>query len=237
MIQDSNGIIGSITWAKTVDYGDGLAETGRIWFLANIIANFKLPIPSGTPDLKPIVPSSLQDSHGHWIRGPGEWSDPKDVSRDQIDPMMMCLCLFPMFDGYVKGTLNDIVRNWFRYPNGDICSPEHLSHFFRHKKGWYFKPLFYLGDVFTLINSLIISFVTGTNTDKVDNDLNFIISLAYAEYWYSTFISRLAARIYFRHRPNGYLWALKLYYTPDDGNEDLINFYLPVLEWLKERTK
>lgn len=223
MIIDTNGLIASKTWAGNIDCGDSLAETGRIYFLKSLCTI--------VDELQPFKRAliCLKNSKGEWIRNPTSYTDPKDVSRDQLDPMIMCLSI----NGYEEDTKNEfrnIVTNWFRYPNGDLCSAEHTAHFYRGQNRPWLRGLFYIGDLFTLLNTLIIC-VSGYS--YVANDLNHIISLCFAEKFYPTFISRLAAIIYLKNRD--YVKALSLYYTESSGNSDLVRYYLSGLFWLRDR--
>ncbi len=209
MIIDGNGLICSKDWAGGIDHGDTLAETGRIYFLKKLcnIEDSLMPFEDAV--------KLLHNADGKWIRAPEQWTDPKDVSRDQLDPIAMC---GELYQYHLKPV-------WF-YPNWDIASPEHRSHFFRYRKN-------YLADLFMLLNTLIICFVTARFRSQVKNDLNHIISLCFAENAGHTFISRFAARAYLRFRD--YKWALLNYYTPQSGNGDAVKYYLAGLTWLSSK--
>lgn len=212
MTLDGYGLIVSKTWADSpehpnIDGGDTLAETGRIYFLKKLcnIADTLMPFYRAI-DL-------LRDDKFQLRRHPDTWNNPKDVSRDQLDPMIMCMKLY----AYLPPP-----QHLF-YPNGDIASPEHLSHFNRPR--WYVL----IADLFMLLNTLIICFLY---PKKVENDLNHIVSLCFAERFGPTRISKLAAETYLRHRD--YQLALATYYQPFTGNNDLIKYYLAGLKWLDE---
>lgn len=211
---DGNGLIVSRTWAGNLDGGDTLAETGRIYFLKRL-CNIQ-------DSLQPFEKAVdlLKNSSSEWIRSPSQWTDPKDVSRDQLDPMIMAINLYGLPSCFHCYRL----LYGLRYPNGDIASPEHLSHFGRTKWNKYFA------DLFMFLNTLIICFFSG---ETVANDLNHIISLCFAEYFGGTFISRQAAAIYLSHRDHN--WALNSYYQPPSGNADLVQYYLAGLKWLGDR--
>lgn len=215
------GLIVSRSWNGEFDSGDSLAET-RIWFLKKL-CNIE-------DDLRPFneIIGNLKNAGGAWIRSPYRWTDPTDMSRDQLDPAVMSMCIYEMD---VKNEFTNIVRNWFRYPNGDLCGPEHIGHFYRRTAKPWLRGLFYISDFFTLVNALIICF---RNTEDCANDLNHIISLCYAQYFGGTVISRLAARIYLKYRD--YNLALLNYYNPKTGNGDLIAYYLKGLDWLRKTT-
>ncbi len=218
MVIDANGLIASKTWAGTIDGGDSLSETGRIYFLKELC--------SINDTLSPFynAAKALKNSDDQWIRNPINYSNPKDISRDQLDPMMMCLVSRELY-GTVATTKNIVVSNWYRYPNGDMAMPDHMNHFTRYIKASY------LGDLFMLLNVLFVCFITGSFKSMVKNDLNLIIALCFTNWINPTFISKLAAKIYLNHRK--YLWALTNYYTPQTGNGDLINYYIKGLEWLR----
>ncbi len=217
MLTDGYGLIVSKTWAGNLDGGDTLAETGRIYFLkklCNMNRDGLIPFHQAIERLR--TPTF------EFIRSPHQWNDPKDVSRDQMDPMIMCMSMYGDTTPDPK----------FRYPNGDLASPEHMSH---HYRSIYVGPFVYLADLFMLLNTLIICFITSWFKSQVKNDLNHIISLCFAEYYGPTFISRMAAWIYLKCR--NYNWALSCYYHPDSGNNDLIKYYLAGLNWLDGKTR
>ncbi len=215
---DGYGLIVSKTWAGNLDGGDTLGESGRIYFLKKLCdMNRDGLIPFSQ------VTQKLRTPTYQLIRSPDQWNDPKDVSRDQMDPMVMCFVLY----GY------DFPNPVLRYPNGDFASPEHWSHHSTRKPRWMWA--LWLSDLFMLLNTLIICFVTSWFKSQVKNDLNHIISLCFAEYYGPTFISRMAAWIYLKCR--NYNWALSCYYHPDSGNNDLIKYYLAGLNWLDGKTR
>lgn len=217
---DGYGLIVSKDWTGTNDSGDSLAEC-RIWFFKKLC---------GIDDnLKPFedIIKLFKNTKGEWIRSPYQWTDPKDVSRDQLDPTIMTMHIYGMD---TESEFRNIVRNWFRYPNGDLCSPEHIGHFYRGQAKPCLRWLFYISDIFTLINTLIICLSGYTH---IANDLNHIVSLCYAERFGGTFISRFAAKLYLKKRD--YMQVLLNYYKPQTGNGDLIKYYVSGLTWLRNR--
>ncbi len=231
MILDGDGLIASITNEGTIDGGDSLSETGKIYFLMGLMTYLGLELPAIHANLQDfkVAIMKLFIIDVQWIRSPTHWRDPFDVSRDQLLPMNCALAIHGQ--GYfLKKNRQALIKNFFRFPNGDLCSPEHYNHFGRY---W----LRYLGDCFMLLNSIII--VVTSFFDKqgeyVRNDLNALISMLHAEFFSPTFISRWAAVIYFAYRRNGWRWALEKYYTVESGNRDLIEFYEKPIKWLMER--
>lgn len=173
----------------------------------------------------------LENYNGEWIRSPQQWTDPKDVSRDQLDPMIMCLALYGENE-YVSQEFRRHVSRYFLYPNRDISSPEHIGHFIRHKPlGLIAKILLLPCDLFLFINSFILCFWTSSAHSA--NDLNHIISLCHAEVFNPTFLSKWAAKLYLGVRD--YRMVLHNYYNPKTGNSDLVLYYLNGLDWLKKR--
>jgi hypothetical protein len=220
MLIDNNGLISSLDWAGDIDRGDSASESGRIYFLINLC--------SIKTELQPFenVVKLLQNDKGQWIRSPQQWTDPLDCSRDQLDPLMMAIQFYPSLYYLREKTYAECRDRMYRYPNNDIASPEHLSHFKRAR--WYV----WVADLFTLLNAIIICL---NGYSYVANDLNHIISLCYAERFGGTFISRLAARIYLKYRD--YNHALNIYFHEGSGNSDLPQYYLSGLKWLQERIK
>ena len=215
-----------------------MAECGRIffltWLIQNVIKTDLPPTAALLPDFGTTI-NKFENAQGDWIRNPVQWNDPKDVSRDQLDPTIMNLAI-RRIDHYVTSELWKLIRRFFRYPNGDLCSPEHLSHFLRaNPKNKYFKPLYYLGDLFLLINTFIICYFYGRSPTSVALDMNHQISLLFSEATSPTFISKWAARVYIRHRPKSWVYALVTYYPETTGNSDLPLFYLPAMNWLASR--
>lgn len=243
MILDNNNLIASKSWSGDIDRGDSLAETGRIYFLTYLLAQYVKIMPTATELLPPFDISllKLEDAQGNWIRSPQQYPDPKDVSRDQLDPMIMCLSI-RRIDHYTHSEYFKMLYRFGLYPNwdfhpfkiGDIASPENWNHYIRHYESvGLLLPLLWFGDLFMLLNAVIISYFT---PDQSRNDLNHMISLLHAEALRPTFISRWAARIYLtNHGGTRPLWALRDYYKPGTGNEDLISFYVPAMNWLRER--
>ena len=72
MIIDNNGLIASRDWAGDIDRGDTLAETGRIYFLTYLLANYVKIIPTANELLPPFDLSTLLKPQkiltGDWIR-------------------------------------------------------------------------------------------------------------------------------------------------------------------------
>lgn len=211
------------------DDGDSLAENGRYHHLRCIRHHIGLNNDnmhfSEFSDFRTNLYEHLQ-KNGKLIRGPTWWPDPKDVSRDQIDPNVMAAAAYKatVCLSYINNQLNH-----FTYPNGDLVSPEHLSHFFRFEGTLISRAFSYFADLFLLLNSIIIV-VRGRFSDSVENDLNHIHSMFHAKMFYPTFISRLATKIYFYFRDAQKV--LEKYYTIEGGNIFLIELYVKPLRWL-----
>jgi hypothetical protein len=81
-------------------------------------------------------------------------NDPNDISRDQQDPWLIALCLY----GYpysCRQIIFDRWKNFGRYPNGDIMSPETLAMDLRvlgYRISW---PLIFILDLWTVLGSVI----------------------------------------------------------------------------------
>jgi hypothetical protein len=253
---DVNGLIVSRTWTGTFSGGDSLADL-RIWFLE------KLWQPDPNRILPPFEKSMLgvQNKVGDLVRNISTDPNPKDVSRDQQGPFTMTLSAIGN-DQWISGLFWKLAKRCFFYPNWDIASPEYIGHHFRHKKMWWSWMYFHFSDWFMVLNSVIICFWSGKIKAEVKNDINHMISMLHAEKNYPTFVSRLAAKIYFRHRPvhdfylppmpgdynqaatdswlaskevMGWSYAVKQYYHPKTGNEDIYFFFEPAMKWLFNR--
>jgi len=158
----------------------------------------------------------LEIRHGIWRRSWRQWTDPKDLPRDQIIGLPGVLAKFGM-----KGLLKDLFckhfNRKFRYQNGDIGFVEILAIYGRAFGSLYpwtkffIYPLLLIGDFFHLVNTFNrIGLIPRWNHDKQEftamnkndtgDDQNHIILLDDALYIMPTPISWLARKLYLKFR-------------------------------------
>lgn len=164
--------------------------------------------------------SKIEVKSGIMVRHPEPnewWSQPRFFSRDQQSAVVIGAGLTGNLD-LVRRLMKQHLKRFGFYQNfqinktdvdgkkklvqGDIASPEHFSFYVRALKQRCAYPLLLLGDVFTLINSLVIVYKSIRNADDTSNDLNHICALLLAKKVMPTPISWLARKIYVKFRKN-----------------------------------
>lgn len=162
----------------------------------------------------------------HWInsicaliRDSEQWNDPKDISRDQSDPVNIVVGL------YTSGTYR---RIWLKYPNADIAGPQTWALNIRGVKFKYGYPLLILLDLQILISVIITCL--DRNPDHVDDD-NLISRLCQAILVMPTPTTWLARKIYSKFRKPGILQALARKHRAEaGGNPAFVTLWQPIIE-------
>lgn len=228
MYLDSNGL----PVQKDGDGGDTLQRLGfwfeGLWF--NKAPAFQA-IMGYRPDQYIGLLQFCKTVDGNYFRNPKDWNDPKDCSRDQLVPNIRALGYYDA-RSLVKEIFNKMLKNFSRYPNGDIAFIQDYARFSRSLGWWWMYPVMLLGDILLLGNSLI-RIVKGRNYDDVGDDLNHIGDLAQARAIFPTPISWFARLMYVGFRPgfervgdkimindiraHGGLWALQWYFREESG--------------------
>lgn len=119
MYRDKYGLIVQ----KDGDDGDSLHRMG-VFLIGEIIARRDFIASKAMLDM--ISHLSSIDEHGRitWRRGATKWTDPNNVSRDQLIPVIIGLGLFEMEAGVpsqvLDKTISSIEENKLRAPNGDL---------------------------------------------------------------------------------------------------------------------
>jgi hypothetical protein len=119
MYRDKYGLIVQ----KDGDDGDSLHRMG-VFLIGEILARRDLAASKAMLDM--ISHLSSIDEHGRitWIRGATQWTNPNDVSRDQLIPVIIGLGLFEREAGLpshvLDKTVSMIEENKLRAPNGDL---------------------------------------------------------------------------------------------------------------------
>lgn len=164
--------------------------------------------------------SKIEVQRGLGVRHPDLfkwWSNPKYFSRDQQSavvigagfsknfPLVSSLFLnhLKRFGLYQNFQINGIdVDGKKKFIQGDIATPEHFNLYVRALNLWPLYPLLLLGDLFTVLNSLIIIYKSYRDADDTSNDLNHIAVCLQAKKSLPTPISYLARKLYRWFRKN-----------------------------------
>jgi hypothetical protein len=164
----------------------------------------------------------IEPRPGMFVRHPDPsmwYSNPVHFSRDQQSAVAIGLSFLGnkgaikrMAKGHLKRfglypnfQLNKVgVDGKFRRVTGDIASPEHFGYYIRGLHLYPLYPLLLVGDLFMLLNSLIIVFMSlrSVNSMETSNDLNHICALLQAKHMMPTPISWLARKVYSLFRRN-----------------------------------
>lgn len=181
-----------------------------------------------------------------WMPGTSQppWNDPSDTSRDQLVSNIRALGYYRPSVPILSQIFWAVVKNFSRFPNGDIAFINDYARFIRAFGLWYLWPLLVIFDLPLIVNS-IIRCIKGRNYDDVGDDINHIGDLAQACTVYPTGVSNLARKIYILFRPsfdvvgptvirsktvNGAVWALNWYFRmAAKGNIEFASLWEPVV--------
>lgn len=156
------------------------------------------------------------------------YNDPKDTSRDQLVSNIRA-CGYYRYNIVLSGILKRVLKNFSRFPNGDIAFINDYGRFIRAFRVWYLYLLLPLFDVPLIVNS-IIRCIKGRNFDDVGDDVNHIGDLAQAQNVYATPTSWIARQIYKHFRPRGPQYALDWYFRPAaGGNPEFAQLWAPII--------
>src|SRR5579864_1282448 len=197
---DSNGLLVQ----KDMDGGDTASHEGVARTLANFLPTGYYPSPL---DIQVVV-SRLVRPDNLLIRNPIRYNDPFDkdygTSRDQYRSFIAAMSLNGL-DANVVEMRNALPKNFLglrKYPNGDFYSPEDETIFNRRHQNWFSRAL---GDLCTLLNSLLICFWVTRIHGKSDtsNDIDHIAVCIQGACIKPTIFNRLARWVYGKFRPGG----------------------------------
>jgi hypothetical protein len=209
------------------DGGDSPARTGLYYFLLALLN--EETIKSGLDFFTALL--HMQKGFGAFIRNPVNYNNPKDMSRDQLNPLIIAMGAYRGHSHLLWELLWKRIKAFGFYPNGDYSSPEHWCMLFRALRLWWLYPIFFLGDIFTLINS-IVRCILGTDPNNVGDDINHCMSLL-QQLKYPTPISWAARKLYSKLRPGGVQRAWDWYFRPETGANPFNEMARPVIkEWL-----
>lgn len=249
MYLDDKGLIVQ----KDEDAGDCLQREG-FWYEAMFLNNTTF-IPAGLASYRKALdvlstPSGLVRS---WKPGTSTppWNDPKDTSRDQLVSNIRA-CGYFRYNDKLQEVLQNVVKNFSRFPNGDIAFIQDYARFARSFYSWWLYPVCLVGDIIMIMNTLIRCW-KGRNFDDVGDDINHIGDLAQAQNILPTPFSWLARKLYVWFRPCfeatgvidpstqipeivkdqglGAVWALTWYFRPaSKANPEFIDAWIPVVK-------
>lgn len=214
--------------------------------------------------------STLRCGLGNFKRHPDKnkwYSDPDRMSRDQVTPIICALGLYGfkwiLWDFLIAhilrlGFTTNTRRNHTYKPSDprytgphhkyshkwklpDFTGPEFWSSIFRGLDWWFMYPLFFLGDLENLVNTLIIVFHRAKDRTEAD-DLNHIISTKFSLEKYPTPIIKWSWKIYNKYRPlakrppqsystkSGPQSALRYYFQIPRGGGPMDELWRPLVE-------
>lgn len=226
------------------DAGDCLQREG-FWFEACYLNRTIGPVPGLAPYGDAL--RSLATPQG-FVRswqargGPPPWNTPSDTSRDQLVSNIRA-CGYYGNGIELAYIFKSVVKNFSRFPNGDIAFINDYGRFIRAFDLWYLWPLLLICDIPIVVNTLIRCWKS-RDYDNVGDDINHIGDLAQAFTTFPTPVSLLARKLYKWWRPSfavvaigvvkargpGYLWALSWYFRPaSNANPEFIDAWTPVV--------
>jgi len=217
---DSKGLIVQ----STGDAGDQLQREG-FWFEGAYLNPSYGSFPTMTPYTDAL--SLLYTTEGFTRSWMPPYNDPTDTSRDQLVSNIRAM-------GYnnlkpdLSFILTNIIKNYSRFPNGDIAFINDYGRFIRAYRAWYLSPLLYACDLPLFINSLI-RIVASRDPNNVGDDINHIGDLAQAQNIYPTLISWAARKVYKWFRYKGPQYALDWYFrAASGGNPEFAGLWAPI---------
>lgn len=216
---------------STGDGGDTLQREG-FWFEGAHLV-----------DMEPSIPpmKSYEDAltvlytpQGFERSWQAPYNDPSDTSRDQLVSNIRAMGYYN-YTKQLNFILLNILKNWSRFPNGDIAFINDYGRFIRAFRAWYLYPLLFLFDVPLIVNS-VLRCVIGRDSNNVGDDINHIGDLAQAQNIYATPTSWVARLIYKHFRPSftsnisGPQYALNWYFRPESGgNPEFALLWSPIV--------
>jgi hypothetical protein len=207
------------------DGGDTSGREGGYWFYAGLTK--QLPDPYRQLNFEQVL-EKLQVSPGVFVRDPNQpsYDIPSDFSRDQALPLMLAMGANGRFREY-NAFLTKLKANWFKFPNGDLAGPELISIVIRDYNRWYLYPFLFVGDLFTLGESLIRCFASRNDTS---DDINHTLILLQSQYKYPTPFAWFARKVYKWLRPGGVQAAWDSYFAPKVNSDAFNTLFAPLIE-------
>jgi hypothetical protein len=222
MYLDSKGLIVQ----QNGDGGDTLQREG-FWFEGAFL-NPAYQNPPGLTQYR-IALIDLDTPEGFVRSWEIPYNDPSDTSRDQLVSNIRCMGYYECRND-LNYILSNVLKNWSRFPNGDIAFINDYGRFIRAFRTWYLYPLLFLCDIPIVVNS-IIRCIAGRDPNNVGDDVNHIGDLAQCKNVYPTPVSFLARKIYKWFRPFGVQHALDWYFRDaSGGNPEFADLWAPIVK-------
>lgn len=152
------------------------------------------------------------------------YNDPKDVSRDQLLPMIIASGYYQQ--QWYAAALASVIESHNSFcPNGDLCGPVDwvIINRARAKRAW-----FYFGDL-QLMFSVLLRCWKARDPDDVGDDINLTLYLLCATDFWPTVFSRFAMYLYRKLRPRGVQYAFDHYHRPETHSNPLNELARPVI--------
>ena len=218
------------------DGGDTAQRTGFYYFARSFREDYREII--DYLELRQAI-CLLEVRPGIWKRHFNQWTDEDDFSRDQQMPLIIAMGAWGI-TGPIVDTLWIHLARLGKYQNNDYASPEHWGMYVRALRWKPGYPIVVLGDLFMLLNSIIL-IVKSRDPDNVGDDLNHCMSLVQSYYWMPTPISYLARKTYVKFRrknfgnillgeKNAVMGALSWYFRKSSGASPLNEIWRPLVE-------
>lgn len=176
--------------------------------------------------------------NGIWIRHPkvdentpSFWYDPHEFARDQQIPIVIAMGMLGT-KHWLKRIFQRHVRRLGKYQNSDIASPECLSRYIRafRRTNLLYWPILMLGDMFTLMNTLIIAVRRLMNPENVSPDLNHTITLIQALQCSPTILAKVSRWLYALTDPGA---AWRHYFRKETGAPPFDELYEQLIrKWI-----
>jgi hypothetical protein len=153
MYLDAKGLITQ----KGGDGGDTLQREG-FWYegcaLLPIGTKFSSPGMATYPEALNI----LQTPQGFVRSWQSPYNNPSDTSRDQLVSNIRALGYLRPPYPFLSKIFRGVVKNYSRFPNGDIAFIGDYARFIRAFGLWYLYPILFVGDLVLVVNALLICF-------------------------------------------------------------------------------
>ena len=230
MYLDTKGLITQ----SNGDGGDKLQREG-FWYEGSNYNTSLLQPPGMASYPKALI--ILTDSEGNLLRDEVQYTNPTDVSRDQLVSNIRACPLYGQ-SSVLQRIFANVIKNISQYPNGDLAFLIDYARFIRSFGLWYLFPVLLILDIqlfLTAIYNVLISYPDkngwfwAANT-YVGNDLNFIGDLQQAKKHLSTPLSFLARKI-FKLRAGGAMYGMEVYFNANTGaNPEFIELWKPIVK-------
>lgn len=164
------------------------------------------------------------------------YNHPSDTSRDQLVSNIRACGYNPTYINFLRIIFWGVIKNFSRFPNGDIAFINDYGRFIRAFRAWWLYPLLPLFDVPLIVNS-IIRCIAGRNFDNVGDDVNHVGDLSQARIIFPTPMSFIARKLYVLFRPSfipdilGPEYALTWYFrAASGGNPEFAYLWAPIVK-------